>query len=205
MNSTIRYLVFLVISIFNLSTAFSDPFKPAVLDQERIHAWYYAGKVDSAARAMEIFQQKSKTYSRSDSLFLTKYLGVIYSMTPLDREKGRAMLAGLLALDASASIEDMFAPPEVDSVFNTLKAKPASSQIAASKPASARSESLPSGGPDKGKQVSAIGVKSHRKQMFWIASGLAAATALGVATYYVVSAEPESDPPTTAVWDATNP
>jgi hypothetical protein len=197
MNNSIRYLVILVISIFDFSTVYSAPTNPAALDQERIHAWYYTGKVDSAARAMERFQQRSPIHSRSDSLFLSKYLGVIYSMNPIDREKGKAMLAGLLALDASATIEDMFAPPEVDSVFNALKPK--------AKPVAKTAESIQTGEQEKQNQAPAIGADSYRKRMFWIASGLAAATAVGVATYYLVSAEPEPDPPTTAVWDATNP
>jgi hypothetical protein len=210
MNTFIRTLVILVVSIFNVSIVLAAAEKSIVLDQEKIHAWYYAGKVDSAVRAMERFQQKNKTFSRSDSLFLCKYLGVIYSMNPFDREKGGTLFAELLAVDSAASIEDMFAPPEVDSIFNALKPKvvPAPSHIAAStappEPSSGSSDSLHPA-TDTRKQPAAIGNNSHRKQMFWIASGVAAATAVGVATYYIVSAEPKSQLPTTAVWDGTNP
>jgi hypothetical protein len=209
MSTRIRFLVVLVLSILNLSTVYSASVKPVSLDQEKIHAWYYAGKVDSAAKAMERFQNQNKSYSRSDSLFLSKHLGVIYSMNPFDREKGKVMFKGLLALDASASLEDMFAPPEVDSIFNGLKPKPASSSLSAEanavKSPDASSDSLRSSRPEKDGQEAVIGNRSQRKRMFWIASGVAAATAVGVATYYLVSSEPKSQPPTTAVWDATNP
>jgi hypothetical protein len=93
----------------------------AGLDQERIHALYYSGKPDTAAFLIETFIGSHSGYSRNDSLFIAKYMGVIYSADPAKKESGLRFLDQWLNLDPSADIKDMFASDDVDSLFNRMK------------------------------------------------------------------------------------
>jgi hypothetical protein len=93
----------------------------AALDHEAIHKLYADGELDKARGILEDFQRANSTWSREDSLFLYKYLGVIHSHRKETREKGKAYFYKLLKADPEARILDMYASVAVQEIFQDAK------------------------------------------------------------------------------------
>lgn len=91
------------------------------LDRARIQAEYGDGDFEVVIEALEGFRATHKAYSASDSLFIAKYLGVIYSSNPASREKGKYWLYRMLQIDPAADLVDMYVGEAVDRTFERVR------------------------------------------------------------------------------------
>lgn len=92
-----------------------------LIDQKAVRKVYTDGELDKALSTLEEFQRTADAFPREDSLFLYKYLGVIYSHNKDTREKGQTYFFKLLRMDPKASIVDMYASSTVKDVFDDAR------------------------------------------------------------------------------------
>jgi hypothetical protein len=91
------------------------------LDQKKIHASYTNGDFEEVIGSLDAFTHTGKPYNRGDSIFIAKYLAVIYTANPATREKGKGYMFRLLDLQPSAKIVDMFVSDEIHQIFERVK------------------------------------------------------------------------------------
>ena len=96
-------------------------FTQEVLDQTKIRALYNNGDFDLLIDVLEGFMKRNKAFPASDSVFIAKYLAVVYTANKDTREKGKYYMYRLLELLPSAKLVDMFVSDEVDRIFDKVK------------------------------------------------------------------------------------
>jgi len=104
-------------------------------DADRIHGYYKDGDFDKVIRELEGFQKSGRKCLHSDSLFLEKYLAVVYAANPATRELGRYHMHKLLDIFPSADLIDMFVGEEVDGVFDKVRKEHSLGKSASAVPA----------------------------------------------------------------------
>lgn len=96
---------------------------PAVdsLDRARVHAEYGDGNFETVIRLLEDFRKIRDSYPASDSFFVAKYLGVVYTSNPASREKGKYWLYRMLQIDPAADLIDMYVGEQVGRTFDKVR------------------------------------------------------------------------------------
>lgn len=92
-----------------------------VLNQKSIHDIYNDGDFDKVISTIDVFTKANKTYSRADSIFISKHLAVVYSANPKTREKGRYYMYRMLEMMPTAELVDMFVSDEIDRIFEKVR------------------------------------------------------------------------------------
>ncbi len=164
--------------------ASGSPASPAqaVLPQKEIRNAYSDGDFDGVIVAIDSFTQAHQSFSRNDSVFIAKYLAVIYTANPLTREKGKHYMFRLLDLQPSAKIVDMFASDEILRIFENVKEE-----------FLVRRETLKEDKlGESGSQPPAMRKKGVSHPLYWIAGGITVA-ALGGTAIYLLQPEKSSD------------
>ncbi len=93
----------------------------SALDQKAIHNAYNEGDFEKVTKLIDSFTKVNKTYSRNDSIFISKHLAVVYSANPQTREKGKYYMYRLLEMMPSAELVDMFVSDEIDRIFERVR------------------------------------------------------------------------------------
>lgn len=161
--------------------AVAAPSPAPSLPQKEIRNAYSEGDFDGVIVAIDSFTQTHKTYSQNDSVFIAKYLAVIYTANPLTREKGKHYMFRLLNLQPSARIVDMFASDEINRIFESVREEYV-----------VRRETLAQDGLAKPASVPAVGRKGFSRPFYWVAGGITVA-ALGAAAFYLLQPERAPD------------
>lgn len=97
--------------------------KPATdtLERARIHAEYGDGNFETVIKLLEDYRSQHKDFRPADSLFIAKYLGVVYASNPATREKGKYWLYRMLQLDPGSQLVDMYVGEAVDQTFQKVR------------------------------------------------------------------------------------
>lgn len=99
----------------------SQPVKKDTLDRTRIHAEYGDGNFETVLKLLEDYRTQHKEFRPLDSLFVAKYLGVVYASNPATREKGKYWLYRMLQIAPNADVMDMYVGEEVDRTFEKVR------------------------------------------------------------------------------------
>lgn len=91
------------------------------LDRSRVQAEYGDGNFEVVIEILEGYRSSHKAFQASDSLFLAKYLGVVYASNPASREKGKYWLYRMLQIDPAADLVDMYVGEAVDKAFERVR------------------------------------------------------------------------------------
>jgi hypothetical protein len=192
------------------------------LEQREIKSLYMSGKVDSAAVLIETFQSVNPVFGREDSVFISKFLSVIYAAQPEKTGIARDYMRRLLTLDPKAEIGDMFASDEVDTLFQRTKralalANGRKPEAGEETGGSSDFDSLQVHAADKGGRIhepreggkeradrksqsprpgQALETDSAGKgaRTLWVVSGLAVLTLAGTATWFFLNDTPDAEP-----------
>jgi hypothetical protein len=174
----------------------SAPGAAVLLNQKDIHAAYNEGDFDKVVVLIDAFNQANKSYSRADSIFLSKHLAVVYSANPQTREKGKYFMYRLLEMMPSAELVDMFVSDEIDRIFDKVRKEFVSRQkgfgVDSSQISSPQNASTGSAATAKAQPASGNVARTPRpepdpfwkRNAFWIASGAGVAIA-GVAAIFI--------------------
>ncbi len=217
------------LALFSIGATASQPAhkktadtKPApsagLFNQKDIHAAYNEGDFDKVILLIEEFNRANKSYSRADSIFISKHLAVVYSANPQTREKGKYFMYRLLEMMPSAELVDMFVSDEIDRIFDKVRKEFVSkqrgfgvdsSQISSPQKASTGSAAA-STQTAAAQSPSGSGARSSRpepdsywkRNAFWIAGGTGVAIA-GVAAVLIYYSD--SPPPTKTIAISAGP
>jgi hypothetical protein len=92
------------------------------LDKPTISKGYFEGDFGRILPPLEAWRQgivDNKT--RDDSIFVFKYLSVIYAAKPATKDKSRSFMFQLLTLAPTIEILDMYASDEIERAFHSVK------------------------------------------------------------------------------------
>ncbi|MEO7423700.1 MAG: hypothetical protein ABI036_00845 [Fibrobacteria bacterium] len=93
------------------------------MDQQKVHAEYGEGNFENVIQILEGYRAGHGQYRRSDSVYIAKYLGVIYVSNPDSREKGKYWLYKMLQMDPGADLVDLYVGEEVEKVFDKVRSE----------------------------------------------------------------------------------
>ncbi len=153
------------------------------LDKEAISRFYFEGDFERALQPLESFRSSQRAYAKEDSLFLYKYLAVIYASRPETQNKGESYMYQLLRVQPSAHLHDMYISDKIEGIFATVKERYEKQQLLAKERAGHANPSEPKAPPTE-KQPN-----NRKKWALWTLGGVGVAGA--VATYVILSQEPE--------------
>jgi hypothetical protein len=91
------------------------------VDQNRVHAEYGDGNFETVVQILEDYRARHEAYRPTDSVFIAKYLGVVYASNPASREKGKYWLYKMLQMDPRSDLVDLYVGEEVESTFEKVR------------------------------------------------------------------------------------
>jgi hypothetical protein len=97
--------------------------KPAAapLDTSRIHKLYMESEFDAAIAVLESDLKGRWPLTHADSVFIYKYLGVMYTSKYDSREVGKRYMYQLLVMEPSARINELFASDMIYMIFKNVQ------------------------------------------------------------------------------------
>jgi hypothetical protein len=115
----------IVVAILSLSTQAIASFgfnMDGSLDRNALSKAYFEGDFARILPPLETWRQGiAETKTREDSVFVFKYLSVIYAASPSTKEKSRSFMFQLLTLAPTIEILDMYASDEIERAFRDVK------------------------------------------------------------------------------------
>lgn len=92
------------------------------LDKPTISKAYFESDFERIVLPLETWRQGvADNKTREDSIFVFKYLSVIYAANPATKEKSRSFMFMLLTLAPTIEILDMYASDEIELMFRSVK------------------------------------------------------------------------------------
>jgi hypothetical protein len=91
------------------------------VDQKRVHSEYGDGNFETVVQILEDFRSRHEHYRTVDSVFIAKYLGVIYASNPDSREKGKYWLYKMLQMEPKSDLVDLYVGEEVERTFDKVR------------------------------------------------------------------------------------
>jgi hypothetical protein len=91
------------------------------LDRKRVHAEYGDGNFETVVQILEDYRSRHEHYRTGDSVFIAKYLGVVYASNPDSREKGKYWLYKMLQMEPSSDLVDLYVGEEVERTYEKVR------------------------------------------------------------------------------------
>lgn len=184
LTSKILLITALLISMgFAEATKEAGPKDKSILNREKIKTCYYNGDFEEILKRLELFSHTHQSMNRMDSLFVFRYLGIIYASNPELETKGEGYLYTLIKMDPDVDFSDMLLSKELEQLIEKVRMryykyhkKTLPSKAAQSAPVTTPVDAQ---SPDKGS-----------RKWLWAAGGTAIA-ALAVTTLIAVNKEPD--------------
>jgi hypothetical protein len=163
------------------------------LDKNAISKAYFEGDFHRILPPLEAWRSSRADKTREDSIFVYKYLSVIYAADSTTRIKAESYMVQLLKLMPTIELVDMYISDNIEAIFKDVQDKFLKQQqyvrnhdelgrpIGDSLPTHNQSQSEP--------------LRSSRKaQWVWWTVGGVGLAAVATATYFVMNENPGSDP-----------
>lgn len=94
---------------------------PDTIDRKKVHAEYGDGNFETVVKILEDYRARHAVYRSADSVFMAKYLGVIYASNPDSREKGKYWLYKMLQIDPSSNLVDLYVGEAVEHTYEKVR------------------------------------------------------------------------------------
>lgn len=91
------------------------------LNLQQIRSQYSDGNLDSVVLFIDSFRAKHTRYSLRDSVFIAKYLGVVFTANPDSKEKGKYWFYKMLQLAPRENLLDLYVGESVEHTFDKVK------------------------------------------------------------------------------------
>ena len=93
------------------------------VDRNKVHSEYGDGNFESVVQILESFRSNHTQFRKGDSVFIAKYLGVIYASNPDSREKGKYWLYKMLQTEPASDLVDLYVGAEVERTFEKVRSE----------------------------------------------------------------------------------
>ncbi len=88
---------------------------------DKVQNWYYNGHFGEIIQALEEYKRSGQMKTRDDSIFVYKYLGVIYGADSDEQKKGEAYLYSFLRLEPQSDLDDMHLSGPIQDLFDKVR------------------------------------------------------------------------------------
>ena len=164
--------------------------RDGTLNKDAIDSAYFEGEFYRIRPPLEAYSRSfPSNATRDDSIYVYKFLSVLYAADSTKRAKAENYMVQLLKLNSSIELVDMYIPDEIEAMFKNVKASYLKQQqymreydrLGNKKQGSTSRDSI----PRVKTQAVSTSKKASRTWMWWTAGGvgLAAAVAAG---YYLL-------------------
>ncbi len=151
------------------------------LDKEAISHAYFEGEFSRILPPLEMYRQSfPSTATKEDSIFVYKYLSVIYAADASTRNKGESCMVQLIKMKPTIELLDLYISDNIASIFKDVKQNYLQQQKYV------REHDIV--GNVKDDSASQAPKNSSKKWFWWSAAGIGTVAAVGV-VYLVVDAE----------------
>jgi len=189
----------------------SVPSKPAArsvtLDKDTVKDLYLAGDFDKLVALLENMRQERRMRDRDDSVFIYKYLGVVYGVDTATRRKAEAFLYQMLKLDPKQDLIDLEVGDNIKTMFREVRkryervndeelpprevhstAQEKTKPAAQDKPSPGRlADQAKTGTGTPGEKAEAAAKADSERKWMWVAGGAAAVTVVGIGAILLLS------------------
>ena len=171
--------------------------RDGTLDKEAIDSVYFGGEIHKIRLPLEAYCHSfPKNSTRDDSIYVYKFLSVLYATDSTKRAKAENYMVQLLKLNPSIELVDMYIPDEIEAIFKNVKASYLKQQqymreydrLGNKKQGSTSRDSI----PRVKTQAVSTPQKAFRTWMWWTAAGVGVTTAV-VGTYFLLDKPPSSE------------
>ena len=168
------------------------------LDKPAISKAYFEGDFHRILPPLEAWRVSRAAKTRDDSIFVYKYLSVVYAADSTTRNKAESYMVQLLKLMPTIELVDMYISDSIEAIFKDVQDK------------FLKQQQYVRHHDDLGRPLGDTSTMENRKQevsvkptsnghwIWWTAGGVGLAAA-AAATYFVISENPSSDPQTDRV------
>lgn len=161
------------------------------LDRGTISKAYFEGDFSRILPPLETWRQGiAENKTREDSIFVFKYLSVIYAANPATKEKSRSFMFQLLSLAPTIEILDMYASDEIERAFRDVKKEFKERNAYVSTHDHLGNERRKT--PETGQATSEKKDSKFQKWIWWGVGGIGMA-AVAVGAYFLLSEEPPAE------------
>ncbi|MEO7425739.1 MAG: hypothetical protein ABI036_11170 [Fibrobacteria bacterium] len=175
------------------------------LDKEAISYSYFEGDFRRILPPLEAFRSRHTQKTRDDSIFVFKYLSVIYAADSTTRPKAESYMVQLLKLMPTIELVDMYISDSIESIFKGVQGKFLSQQkyvrehddLGRARPSSDTLKAKPE--PHIAKEKS-----NGNSWVWWTVTGAGVAAAVG-ATIYLYEPKNETKKTVIPVWQGGSP
>ncbi len=91
------------------------------VDKKAIKELYYQGDFEPLISLLESLRSQRRIRDREDSVFIFKYLGVLYGADTTTRRQAEAFLYQMLKLDPASGLEELMVSDEIVTLFREVK------------------------------------------------------------------------------------
>lgn len=91
------------------------------VDKKAIQELYYQGDFEPLISLLESLRSQRRIRDKEDSVFIFKYLGVLYGADTTTRRQAEAFLYQMLKLDPASGLEELMVSDEIVALFREVK------------------------------------------------------------------------------------
>ena len=92
------------------------------LDKEAISHAYFEGEFSRILPPLEMYRQSfPASATKEDSIFVYKYLSVIYAASPQTRQKGESCMVQLIKMKPTIELIDLYISDNIEAIFKNVK------------------------------------------------------------------------------------
>jgi hypothetical protein len=188
----------LLLSCASLSHAAFGFKLDGTLDKDAISFAYFEGEFSRVLPPLENYRLNfPAAATREDSIFVYKYLSVIYAADPKTKIKAESFMVQLLKLMPTIELIDLYISDNIQAIFKNVKADYMNQQKymqGHDQYGQSKTPKQPGNGTSNGKSTA----------FWWVAGGVGVAAAVGAA-YFVFEPKPEAKKTYVPVWQDGNP
>jgi hypothetical protein len=154
------------------------------LDKVAISHDYFEGDFQRVLPPLENYRANfPKSATRDDSVFVFKYLSVIYAANPSTKAKGESYMVALIRLMPAIELLDLYVSDNIQAIFKNVKADYFAQQEYIKEHDEFGHRKLPKNSNSE---------NSKSKTIWWVAGGVGVAAAVATTAYFVFEPKPNA-------------
>jgi len=154
------------------------------LDKTAISHSYFEGEFARIRPPLEMYRQNfPKSATKDDSIFVYKYLSVIYASDSSTKAKAESYMVQLIKLMPTIELIDLYISDNIESIFKNVKEKYQHQQEYVTK----HDEF---GHAKSSENVSSESRKGNGHAIWWVAGGVGVVAVVGTVAYFALEPEP---------------
>lgn len=152
------------------------------LDKEAISHAYFEGEFFRILPPLEAYRQSFPASStKEDSIFVYKYLSVIYAASPTTRQKGESCMVQLIKMKPTIELIDLYISDNIEAIFKNVK------QSYEQREKYTRAHDLV--GNEKKDTASVAAPKTHSTKWIWWTLGGVGTAAIATTAYFALNGD----------------